>query len=166
MDEFIRVNEVISRHRCVDIDVIRAYPAFPWVWNQVAMNPNMTDNIIKANPDLPWVAHTPYIRPGTTIEYVLSHPELEWSYEAVLHFIRPCDILTHPELPWTAESIHQNHNLTWDFIDAHPDGIVGIPWDYAKLGEVAGLTWKRIVELDRAGVAWDWWCICANRFGR
>ena len=166
LDDFIHHPEALSQHPCVTIDIIRAYPDFPWYWDGLAINPSITDEIIKANPDLPWSQAVTSLKPRLTIDYIRDNPHADWRWGTLTTRFSLEEIMANSDLPWDMNFIRANSHLTWEFIDSHPDGILNIPWEYARLGDVRGLTWKRIIELDRAGVAWNWFYICANRFGR
>jgi len=168
LDVFSGCEELLSQWPLLTIENVLECPNVRWDWACLAAHPNISLEIIESHPGLPWWTGTMINNPNITIEYVLDHPDYRWNWkEITTNPNMTVEIIkNNPELPWVKRMIIKNPNITWKVVEDHPDGLLGQPWDIPRMGHVSGLTWKKIIELDRAGTRWNWRRIFQNHFGK
>jgi len=62
-------------------DFIQENPDFPWVWECISKNPNITMDIIRENPDKPWHWESISWNPNITIDIIKENPDKPWHWE-------------------------------------------------------------------------------------
>ncbi len=72
---------LFSSHYLTTIEVVKKYPNFPWVFEEMAKyNPNITMEVVKNNPDIPLLPYFFCINPNITAEeYMKVDPNFSFT---------------------------------------------------------------------------------------
>ena len=83
-------------------------------------NPAISLNDIITHPEYPWDWNTMSANLNMTIEFAMEyHDKLEWYRISENSGITMDDITNHPELPWSWMGISENPNIMPDFVMAN-----------------------------------------------
>jgi hypothetical protein len=84
----------LSCNPAIDIEFIKNYPGFKWVWGLFTYNPKVDVCVIEENPDIPWSWDRIDINPNLTINFIDVHSDedINWTYISKYHFDREYEV--------------------------------------------------------------------------
>ena len=59
---------------------IEDHPEYPWNWELISHNPNITIKFIEAHPEYDWYWQGVSQNPNLTIKFIEAHPEYNWDH--------------------------------------------------------------------------------------
>jgi len=135
----------LSVSEFLDISVVELHPEWPWDYDGLSENPNLTWEIVQKSPHQPWNYYKLTIHPCVTWKIIMDHPELPWKFSL---FVRnpnaTWEILQqHPEIEWNYSLAAESHHIvTWEIVCSHPE----IKWNYSALSRNQNITWSHITS--------------------
>ena len=80
-------------------------------------------DIVKANPTYPWHYEMMSFNPNLTIAFIREHLDKHWNWEVISSnaAISLKMIEDNPDLPWEYDHISSNPNLRLDYVLKHKD---------------------------------------------
>ena len=124
-----KVNKQIKEEWCQQwMDFVERHPEYPWSWEGISQNENLTMDFVERHPEYPWVWYYISKHKNLTMDFVERHPEHPWNWSGISkHKNLTMDFVErHPEYPWHWYGISYNKNLTMDYVERHPE----YPWSW------------------------------------
>jgi len=132
----------ICRYSIVTMDMILQNPTFPWLFESLSFNRNVTWDIIQRFPDKNWKFDIlPICSDHLTFEIIHQNQQFPWNPSG-LRSITWDIVESHPEVEWNYSHLSANENITWEIIQAHPDK----PWDYDCMSMNPKITWDIVQQ--------------------
>jgi len=132
---------------------------FPWRYDSLSYNPNITFEIINENPQYPWSWKYFSYNPNFKLEYLLFIPSQSWDWEYISeNHITPEFLKSFPHFPYCYHSIQMNPLFTFQDIISYPS--IKPNMNYLTLNPAITLEDIR----DNRGYTWDWFWLSSCNF--
>jgi len=125
----------ISRNPNLTIEMIRKFYKKKWSWTTISQNPGITMDMVENNSDLPWERYGLSSNPNLTIDYIKSHP-VSWR-----NWIR-IFIGKHYTKYWNWSMISCNPGISTQDVLDNPD----LPWNWYQLARNPNITLEFIEQ--------------------
>ena len=145
----------LSSNPSVTLELIDAFPHYPWIWCRVSQNPNLTLDYVLSHPQIPWdwdlINYSMRLRNGAA-EHRKRSPDWNPTKMSFNPSITVRDIIENSDIAWhkggisanlvlTAQDIRQLHAfLDWNGLSSNPSlrletvvDMIHAPWDWAQL---------------------------------
>lgn len=159
-----------SLHKSVTWDIVLNNPEFPWSYDSLSKNPNITYEIVEEDISTPnRIFENEYGMQDTfdklSLYFFSENPNLIWENieERYMHYFNweklsmhpniTCDIIEeNPKKPWNYDAMSLNPNLTWDFVTKN----IEKPWNWSKLSENPNITWDIVKNNLKSPHVYPW----------
>lgn len=139
---------IISSRANVTMEQVLKYAHWPWVWDELAVNPNFTlADMIGAGHLKPNTWFKLSFNPNTTEADVEKHLGAPWFWHALSRNLPIDCIERHPDWPWDWQGMSFHPNLTAAFVARHANK----PWRWDAVTRHRFPDTEEYPELP-----WDW----------
>jgi len=137
----------------ITADDIINNPTFPWDFEYLSTNGNITPEVLQAYPGQKWnftlLSRNKLLVNELLTEYYKKINWIEFSKNPGVSFEF---ILFHPTFNWYRRSVGMNPNITEKIVNDHPD----YPWDNYGLSSNHNISPQFMLERTRVNINWTW----------
>lgn len=149
---------IVSTKKDVTPEDIMTYSDFPWDYNELSTNPNLTCKFIKENLNKPWNYKKLSRNNCFTMKDIEENPEIPWDYSEISrnHNLTLEFIERYIDKPWVYNILSANWCITWGFVKKYRDK----PWNFSLMTKNPSITWDIIEKNPYVG--WNYKSIVEN----